>query len=105
MLERIDFVCISLRSRHDRQEHMKQVFTKLGILDRVKFWLVDKHPKGGIYGCFESHFNVWSKHGIKDYLCIFEDDIDGDPAIFHDTIKNLPNLDAMVINIGPSPCT
>lgn len=75
-MDQFDFVCISLASRPDRQAKSKELFRKLGILDRVYWWIVEKHPQGGMYGCFESHWSVWNAEEFKrPYLCIFEDDL------------------------------
>lgn len=72
----MDFVCISLDFRKDRRDRIKPFFSRLGILDQVNWWIVQKHPSGGIYGCFESHYSVWNNQEFtKPYLCVFEDDI------------------------------
>ena len=102
MLDRIDFVCISLKHRTDRHDHMRSVFKKLNIADIVTWWLVDKHPTSGVYGCFESHFNIWQKFGTKEYLCIFEDDIDGTVEEFYNALYMLDTVDAKIINLAPS---
>lgn len=73
-MEDFDFICISLASRPDRRENSKQLFRKLGILDRIQWWIVEKHPQGGMYGCFESHWMTWA-HCTRPYLCVFEDDL------------------------------
>lgn len=76
LLDNFDFVCISLKHRSDRRHQIKEVFHKLGIRDRINWWIVEKHPTAGMHGCFESHYNVWSSLDFKrPYLCIFEDDI------------------------------
>ena len=75
-LNQFDLVCISLKSRPDRQARSKELFSELGILDRVHWWIVEKHPQGGMYGCFESHWLVWNASEFKrPYLCVFEDDL------------------------------
>lgn len=75
-MEDFDFVCISLTTRTDRQEKSKQLFKKLGILNRIHWWIVEKHPQGGMYGCFESHWSVWTcSEFTRPYICIFEDDL------------------------------
>lgn len=74
----MEFYCISLETRTDRQEHMKKLFKKLNL--NVTFRIVQKHPVSGIYGCFESHYFTWIDENIKsDYICVFEDDLD----LFH----------------------
>lgn len=72
----ITFVCISLQECEDRRENIKVLFRELNILDKIIFWIVDRHPNGGTYGCFESHYNIWTTNEIKTkYLCVFEDDL------------------------------
>ena len=75
-MENITFICLSLVTREDRQQHMRRFFKKLG-LQNILFWIVDKHPTSGIYGCFESHWSIWKNSDIKtEWVCVFEDDID-----------------------------
>ena len=69
--------CISVDSRIDRQATAKQVFEKLGILQRVEFVLVQKHPSNPEEGIFESHLQCLSR-GVEEggkHILIFEDDI------------------------------
>ena len=71
-----DFVCISLEHRNDRRQSSLRFFTQLGIDKLVHWWIVEKHPSGGIYGNFESHVSVWNcDEFTKPYLCVFEDDL------------------------------
>jgi len=49
--------CINLRERPDRKKKMEKLFCELGILDRVRFHIVDRDPRGGIAGCFQSHYD------------------------------------------------
>jgi len=75
-MDQYDFVCITLESRPDRRHNSEELFKKLGILDRIHWWSVQKHPQGGMYGCFESHWLVWNCEQFKKpYLCVFEDDL------------------------------
>jgi glycosyl transferase family 25 len=70
-----DIVCISLADRTDRREHARGVFDALDI--PARFLLVDKHPLGGVYGCFDSHVAAIRdayERGIERLL-VFEDDI------------------------------
>ena len=72
-----DFVCISLNKCKDRRKSSYDLFRKLNIAKVMNWWIVDKHPSGGIYGCFESHVSVWNcSEYTKEFLCVFEDDID-----------------------------
>jgi len=69
--------CISVDSRVDRQKSAKQVFEELGILQRVEFVLVQKHPSNPEEGIFESHLQSISR-GVEEggkHILIFEDDI------------------------------
>jgi hypothetical protein len=101
-----DFVCISLNKSRDRRKSSHDLFKKLNI--KVNWWIVDKHPSGGTYGCFESHVSVWNcTEFTKEFLCVFEDDLE---FSIHDTIsfkqalqfayQNMPqNFD--VLNLEP----
>jgi GR25 family glycosyltransferase involved in LPS biosynthesis len=70
-----DIVCINLRSRQDRRQYMASLLKRLGI--PCRFHIVTKHPKGGRYGCFESHIQVIQECYNKGdkYIMIIEDDI------------------------------
>ena len=67
--------CINLRSRKDRFEQAQSVFTAYSI--PVTWFFTDRHPNGGIQGCFESHLSCISQSYLKgDETClIFEDDV------------------------------
>jgi glycosyl transferase, family 25 len=70
-------VCLNLRERQDRYEHMKQEFQKIGIVDCVEFLINNRSPLGGVYGCFESHWKA-IKQAYDDniaHLLVFEDDV------------------------------
>jgi len=74
-----DIVCINLRSREDRRTYVTSVFKHLDIPHR--FHTIEKSPKGGKYGCFESHIDVIREcytRGCRRIL-IFEDDIKPTP--------------------------
>jgi glycosyl transferase family 25 len=70
-----DIVCINLRSRPDRRQYMTSLLNKLEI--PCRFHTVTKHPKGGRYGCFESHIQVIQECYNKGdkYIIVLEDDI------------------------------
>lgn len=70
-----DIVCINLRSRPDRRKYMTSLLKKLMI--PCRFHTVTKHPKGGRYGCFESHIQVIQDCYDKgnNAIMILEDDI------------------------------
>lgn len=69
--------CISVESRIDRQMAAKDVFKKIGILQRVEFVLVKKHPRNPEEGIFQSHLQCL-RRGVTEggrHILIFEDDI------------------------------
>lgn len=70
-----DIVCISLKHRADRRQHMDATMRRLDI--PFRYHIAESHPKGGMYGCFASHMEVihhcFAK-GMQNVL-IFEDDI------------------------------
>lgn len=82
-----DIVCINLEHRKDRKSISQSIFDKLNI--NCHFHTVQKHPKGGMYGCFDSHIQV-----IKDaynkgvnYILIFEDDIKLTPSYTNSQVE------------------
>lgn len=82
-------VCINLREREDRYEQVRKRFEsvglscqKTGVEDEdaaaVQFLRVERHPKGGRYGCYDSHRIVMQQaydDGLNSVL-IFEDDVE-----------------------------
>jgi GR25 family glycosyltransferase involved in LPS biosynthesis len=69
--------CISLDQREDRRAEAKIQFEKVGVLDRVEFVIVKKHPHRFEQGIFESHMTCIKK-GIEanaSNIVIFEDDV------------------------------
>ena len=48
-------ICINLKERDDRMENAQKEFDKVGLGQMVEFLRVDRHPRGGSYGCFDSH--------------------------------------------------
>tara|TARA_R110001632_G_scaffold50169_2_gene125281 strand:+ start:1522 stop:2295 length:774 start_codon:yes stop_codon:yes gene_type:complete len=67
--------CINLKERIDRYESAKRVFDEYNI--PVEFHKVDRHPDGGVVGCFTSHIEVITEAYEKgcENVLIFEDDI------------------------------
>lgn len=67
--------CINLRSRSDRRLSASSLFEKLKI--PVEWFITDRHPNGGIQGCFESHISCLRESYLRgDQMClIFEDDV------------------------------
>ena len=104
-----DIVCINLQHRKDRKRISEKIFTKLNI--DCHFHIVQKHPKGGMYGCFESHIQVIQdayNKGLNNLL-IFEDDIKLTPSytsrqveVCIDFMKN--NTDWDIFFLGYIPC-
>jgi len=67
-------ICITLDNCIKRKNNFEKEFKNLNI--PYEFFIVKKHLKGGIYGCFDSHIkiiqDVYNK-GLNNVL-IFEDD-------------------------------
>lgn len=71
-------VCINLREREDRYEQVLERFAAVGLKEEVQFLRVERHPKGGRYGCYDSHRTVLQQaydDGLNSVL-IFEDDVE-----------------------------
>ena len=69
--------CISLAHRLDRQEEARAQFAAVGLVDRVEFLIVEKHPVDCEQGIYESHLKCMRK-GIAagaERIMVFEDDI------------------------------
>ena len=68
--------CINLKYRTDRYNSSLFFFRELNI-NNVKYFLANKHPNGGRYGCFDSHINVIKDAYYNNYdnILIFEDDV------------------------------
>lgn len=69
--------CISIDTRIDRRTEAKKQFADVGLLERVEFVLVKKHPENQEKGIFQSHMACLGK-GLKAgarRILIFEDDI------------------------------
>lgn len=100
-------VVITLRERVDRQTHVINLFKKLNI--PFEFYYAERHPRGGLVGCFTSHVNVYKialKKGYKNAL-IFEDDMIPTPGydpkiIAHigSFIKTQPNWEMVQLGYG-----
>jgi len=87
-----DIFCISLRNRKDRRDQVSQLFNHLGI--PVTFFIVDKHPNGGIYGCFDSHIKIiqYMQKNNKNNILVFEDDIEPTASFDISHIENAINF-------------
>ena len=70
-----DIRCINLNTRNDRYEESSSVFKQYAI--PVNYFRTNKHPNGGIQGCFESHLAIIRDAYDRklDTVVIFEDDV------------------------------
>lgn len=71
-----DIVCINLSDSKDRKIHSENIFKTFGI--PARFFTVDKHANGGLYGCFDSHIQIIQyayNNGLNNIL-VFEDDFE-----------------------------
>ncbi|MDQ1271157.1 MAG: hypothetical protein QG618_2469 [Thermodesulfobacteriota bacterium] len=69
--------CISLRDRTDRRERTRLEFSRMGILKRVEFVLVEKDHNDPCRGIFASHLLCMEKAidaGAQQWV-VFEDDV------------------------------
>ena len=68
---------------------MPRVFDDLGI--PARFLTVQEHPRGGIYGCFDSHMKVVLRalRDGKDNVIVFEDDLSVTDAYSPTQIRNV----------------
>ena len=69
--------CITLDSRPDRMEEANRQFARVGLADRVEFFITKKDTDDPVRGIFQSHLHCL-RQGIKanaEHILIFEDDI------------------------------
>jgi GR25 family glycosyltransferase involved in LPS biosynthesis len=69
--------CISVEQRHDRRQAAQKEFARIGLLERVEFVLVEKHPDNPEQGIYQSHLLCMEKAiaAGAETILIFEDDI------------------------------
>jgi hypothetical protein len=69
--------CISVDDRFDRREQVKKQFAAVGLLERVEFVLVTRHPEDREKGIFESHMLCLQRALATgaQHILIFEDDV------------------------------
>lgn len=77
--------CINLQHRNDRKIHSQSEFKKIGInTKQVIYPPFVKDPRGGVYGCYDSHMKIWydffNRYPDHAYCLIFEDDFVAEPA-------------------------
>lgn len=67
--------CINLVSRDDRYEVANTMFQSIDV--DVDFFRTERHPNGGLQGCFESHVAIIKEAYDAGYdnVLIFEDDV------------------------------
>jgi len=82
---------INVKARLDRKEHSLRQCKRLGIKD-IHWFHPIKHPKGGAYGCYESHITVWKQCFADDpkskFYFICEDDIQANAANYKSILRN-----------------
>ncbi len=69
--------CISLDGRSDRRKEAKAQFDAVGLMEKVEFVIVSKHPVDCEQGIFESHM-LCMKKGLlagAGKMVVFEDDV------------------------------
>ncbi|WPD23073.1 MAG: hypothetical protein SD837_00635 [Candidatus Electrothrix scaldis] len=90
--------CISLLEREDRRAAARKAFTAVGLLERVEFVLVKKHPVSPEQGIFESHL-ICLRKGLQEKaqtMLLFEDDVffqRFDPSALHKACTSLKKKD------------
>jgi len=90
--------CISLSERSDRRREARRQFAAVGLLDRVEFVKVSKHPTNNEQGIWEAHMTCIDRGlaaGAR-HMLIFEDDIvfDGfNPQTLRETVTFLDQND------------
>jgi GR25 family glycosyltransferase involved in LPS biosynthesis len=90
--------CISIDDRLDRREEAKKQFADVGLLERVEFVLVARHPEDREKGIFESHMLCLQRGlaaGAK-HILIFEDDVffrGFDPRVLAEACLHLERLE------------
>jgi hypothetical protein len=69
--------CISVDDRHDRREQVRKQFAAVGLLERVEFVLVTRHPENRGQGIFESHMLCLQRALATgaQHILVFEDDV------------------------------
>jgi hypothetical protein len=89
--------CISVDDRFDRREQAKKQFAAVGLLERVEFVLVARHPENREKGIFESHL-LCLERGLAagaQHILIFEDDVFFryfDPCVLAEACLHLERL-------------
>jgi GR25 family glycosyltransferase involved in LPS biosynthesis len=82
-------VCINLKERPEKKEWISTLAQQHSI--PIEFYEVERHPEGGMVGCFESHLNVIQscyQDQLKNVL-IFEDDFSPTPSFQEESLKEV----------------
>jgi GR25 family glycosyltransferase involved in LPS biosynthesis len=69
--------CISVEERKDRRQAAASQFHKVGLADKVEFFIVKRHPRNVEQGMYESHMACLRK-GLEagaERIVVFEDDV------------------------------
>jgi hypothetical protein len=64
--------CIHMNERTDRLEGIEELKVKTKL--PIEYFSVERHPKGGMQGCFESHVQLMKQNNEKKWCFILEDD-------------------------------
>ena len=82
--------CINLLEREDRYQHAQKEFDSVGLLERVHFHRVHKHPTSGPIGLFTAFLEVlqlekdkYVDGTIPKPIAVFEDDLQFKKEKFH----------------------
>lgn len=91
---------ISLKDRQDRQESIEENLLQLNLKKNIdyEFWLVERHPKGSVYGSYDSHISI-IKHSFEnnyDNVLILEDDAYFDLNKIN--LQKLKNIQSFLLN-------
>ena len=82
---------INIKERVDRKQHSLQQCKRLGIKD-IHWFHPIKHPKGGAFGCYETHTAVWKQcyqeNPKSKFYFICEDDIQVNAANSKSILQN-----------------
>lgn len=68
--------CITMSITPERYTRAKNLFNDLKY--PVNFYIAERDPQGGIYGCWRSHLACWDDAVSKghDIIAVFEDDVE-----------------------------
>lgn len=66
--------CITMSTTPERHQRAIKLFDNLNL--PIKFYVANKDPQGGVYGCWRSHLACWDDGLSKGHkiIVVFEDD-------------------------------